>query len=285
MEIDFTNPEILKERRVKKDRENNKKNSTKFKNIKRKKERSKSSVINGIEFKFKGNGREFFEVWIFNILITLLTFGLFSNWANINIRKYICEKIYLDKYNLSYNIKISRLIIKKLTIILFYLTLFTIHYFYKNQLLDIILLTTALLVAPLAILEIIKLKFEGISYREIDFYFKTEVSKFYILIIFSVSILIMVSLFVSIFLNLFKDNLIVSSIVSSLGFIFIYVILYKKYKEFTLKSLYYGISKFQLDISFLDTLFAIIKAWSLSILSILSVISIIFIIYTLLFNL
>ncbi len=56
MEIDFTNPEILKERRVKKDRENTKKNSTKFKNIENKRDISKKDKkrADHIDFQFIG---------------------------------------------------------------------------------------------------------------------------------------------------------------------------------------------------------------------------------------
>ncbi len=38
---------------------------------------------------FKGSGGELFSIWIVNILLTIVTFGIYSAWAKVRIRKYL----------------------------------------------------------------------------------------------------------------------------------------------------------------------------------------------------
>src|SRR6266540_5363662 len=40
-------------------------------------------------FRFHGDAREYFRIWIVNTLLTLLTFGLFSAWAKVRKRRYL----------------------------------------------------------------------------------------------------------------------------------------------------------------------------------------------------
>jgi len=39
--------------------------------------------------KFKGNAKEYFRIWIVNIALTILTFGIYSAWAKVRSRKYL----------------------------------------------------------------------------------------------------------------------------------------------------------------------------------------------------
>ena len=37
---------------------------------------------------FHGSGREFFGIWIVNIVLSLLTLGIYSAWAKVRTKKY-----------------------------------------------------------------------------------------------------------------------------------------------------------------------------------------------------
>ena len=39
-------------------------------------------ITNPVEF--KGEGREFFGIWIVNILLSIITLGVYSAWASAN---------------------------------------------------------------------------------------------------------------------------------------------------------------------------------------------------------
>ncbi|MBD3609160.1 MAG: DUF898 family protein, partial [Gammaproteobacteria bacterium] len=41
-----------------------------------------------LEFEFTGSGQEYFGIWIVNILLTILTLGIYGAWAKVRNRKY-----------------------------------------------------------------------------------------------------------------------------------------------------------------------------------------------------
>lgn len=53
-------------------------------------------------FGFTGNGFEYFKIWIVNILLTILTLGIYSAWATVRNNRYFYSNLYLDGNNFSY---------------------------------------------------------------------------------------------------------------------------------------------------------------------------------------
>jgi uncharacterized membrane protein YjgN (DUF898 family) len=47
-------------------------------------------------FYFRGNTDEYFKIWIVNIFLTIITFGVYSAWAKVRTNKYIYGNTYLD---------------------------------------------------------------------------------------------------------------------------------------------------------------------------------------------
>jgi len=39
-------------------------------------------------FEFRGDGMEYFKIWIVNILLTILTLGIYSAWATVRNNRY-----------------------------------------------------------------------------------------------------------------------------------------------------------------------------------------------------
>src|SRR5690606_24884084 len=42
----------------------------------------------GLAFEFRGNGFEFFRIWIVNLLLSILTLGIYSAWAKVRTQRY-----------------------------------------------------------------------------------------------------------------------------------------------------------------------------------------------------
>lgn len=53
-------------------------------------------------FEFRGEGFEYFKIWIVNILLTVLTLGIYSAWATVRNKRYFYSNLYLDDNNFSY---------------------------------------------------------------------------------------------------------------------------------------------------------------------------------------
>lgn len=54
---------------------------------------------------FRGNASEYFGIWIVNILLTIITLGIYSAWAKVRRMRYFRGNTYLDGYSFDYHAK------------------------------------------------------------------------------------------------------------------------------------------------------------------------------------
>ena len=54
-------------------------------------------------FSFVGSGSEYFKIWIVNVLLTIVTFGLYYPWAKVRNRRYLYANSTLDGRNFEYH--------------------------------------------------------------------------------------------------------------------------------------------------------------------------------------
>src|SRR3954469_3451477 len=57
---------------------------------------SRSASRVELPFEFRGNGGEYFRIWIVNLLLTIVTFGIYSAWAKVRRLRYFYGNTYLD---------------------------------------------------------------------------------------------------------------------------------------------------------------------------------------------
>ena len=55
-----------------------------------------------LNFEFRGEGMEYFKIWIVNILLTIVTLGIYSAWATVRNNRYFYSNLYLDGSNFRY---------------------------------------------------------------------------------------------------------------------------------------------------------------------------------------
>lgn len=53
-------------------------------------------------FEFRGDGMEYFKIWIVNTLLTIVTLGIYSAWATVRNNRYFYSNLYLDSDNFRY---------------------------------------------------------------------------------------------------------------------------------------------------------------------------------------
>jgi uncharacterized membrane protein YjgN (DUF898 family) len=54
---------------------------------------------------FTGNTKEYFGIWIVNLLLTLATFGIYSAWAKVRRKKYFYSNTLIDYVGFDYHAK------------------------------------------------------------------------------------------------------------------------------------------------------------------------------------
>ncbi|UTZ22321.1 YjgN family protein [Vibrio campbellii] len=52
---------------------------------------------------FKGRGEEFFGIWIVNVLLSVVTLGIYSAWAKVRTKRYFYGNTYIDGDNFEYH--------------------------------------------------------------------------------------------------------------------------------------------------------------------------------------
>ena len=53
--------------------------------------------------KFEGSGREYFKIWIVNVLLTIVTLGFYYPWAKVRNRRYFYANSILNDRNFEYH--------------------------------------------------------------------------------------------------------------------------------------------------------------------------------------
>jgi len=56
-----------------------------------------------LPFEFRGDGAEYFRIWIVNLLLTLVTLGIYSAWAKVRRLRYFYGSTRLDGYAFDYH--------------------------------------------------------------------------------------------------------------------------------------------------------------------------------------
>ncbi len=81
--------------------------------------------LQSLPFRFTGEGGQYFGIWIVNLLLSILTLGIYSAWAKVRNKRYFYGHSHLDGENFEYTgkplqILVGRLIAGALFILLFF---------------------------------------------------------------------------------------------------------------------------------------------------------------------
>lgn len=68
-------------------------------------------------FEFRGNAKEWFGIWIVNLLLTIVTIGIYSAWAKVRTKKYFYNHTYVEGRNFDYHATGKQILIGRLIVI------------------------------------------------------------------------------------------------------------------------------------------------------------------------
>ncbi|MDI9244287.1 YjgN family protein [Marinobacter sp. CHS3-4] len=123
-------------------------------------------------FQFTGNGKEYFGIWIVNILLTIVTLGIYSAWATVRNNQYFYGNTKLDDASFQY-------LAKPLTILkgrLIALAVFAAYVVLSNLYVEAGLVFAVLLIPAVPWIMIKSLRFKAVNsaYRNIRFDFQGQ---------------------------------------------------------------------------------------------------------------
>ncbi len=73
-----------------------------IKKIDHKQDKDDFKLQQDMKLEFKGTAKEYFRIWVVNLCLTLLTFGIFSAWAKVRKKRYFYSHLTLDETPFQY---------------------------------------------------------------------------------------------------------------------------------------------------------------------------------------
>lgn len=78
---------------------------------------SDSLPANAKPFEFTGNAKDWFGIWIVNLLLSIVTLGIYSAWAKVRTKKYFHNHTYVEGRNFDYHATGKQILIGRLIVI------------------------------------------------------------------------------------------------------------------------------------------------------------------------
>jgi len=69
------------------------------------------------EFEFRGSTSEYFGIWIVNLLLSMITFGIYSAWAKVRTKKYFYQNTYVAGRSFDYHATGVQILIGRLIVV------------------------------------------------------------------------------------------------------------------------------------------------------------------------
>jgi len=73
-----------------------------------------------VPFVFTGTGSEYFRIWIVNLLLTILTLGIYSAWAKVRNKQYFYGNTSLEGTSFSYHAEPVKILVGRLIAAVFF---------------------------------------------------------------------------------------------------------------------------------------------------------------------
>ena len=126
-----------------------------------------------LPFKFSGKGGEYFKIWIVNILLTIVTLGIYSAWAKVRNKHYFRGNTTLDGGSFAYLASPITILKGRLIAVACFMI-----YMFVSELLPLVGLGLAILLVlslPWLVLRTMAFNARNTAYRNIKFNFKGNI--------------------------------------------------------------------------------------------------------------
>jgi uncharacterized membrane protein YjgN (DUF898 family) len=135
-------------------------------------------IISKERVKFHGNGTEFFAIWIVNLLLSIVTLGIYSAWATVRTNRYFYSNTEIGGHRLAYlaepiQILIGRLIAFALFAVFVISTSF-------SPIVAVVASILFALVVPVIIVMGVRFRMRMMAYRNVRFNFTSRIGRAYV---------------------------------------------------------------------------------------------------------
>lgn len=125
------------------------------------------------QIQFTGSGSEYFNIWLANVALTIVTFGIYGPWAKVRRNKYLHKNVSIEGSALDYHADPVKIFLGRLVAIGLFIvySVLTSLFFPWNT------LGFALLIAayPILVQKALRFRYRVTSYRNIRFAFRGSI--------------------------------------------------------------------------------------------------------------
>ena len=212
-------------------------------------ETSLTTEATAYPFEFRGNGFEYFKIWIVNILLTILTLYVYSAWAKVRTNRYFYGNTYLDNSSFEYHVKPLQILLSRLiAAVLMALIVFGQNF---SPIISLSAWGIIIVLFPWALWRSLKFNSYMSSYRNIRFGFDGKLGELYLIAI-GVPILSIIVLGIAAICISFVGSKVLTTIAviaSVIGFYALYPWMKKLITAYMLNNYRYGRTPFAAELS------------------------------------
>ena len=121
------------------------------------------------EIVFEGDAKEYFNIWIVNIALTILTLGIFSAWAKVRKKRYFHGNTFLDGNSFEYTASPVSILKGRLVAVVLFAIYWVAANFYPMALIPVAII--AVLLLPWVIYRSLRFNALNSIYRGVQFGF------------------------------------------------------------------------------------------------------------------
>ncbi len=123
-----------------------------------------------LQFSFTGHGSEYFRIWIVNLMLSILTLGIYSAWAKVRREQYFHRNLVLDGAGFDYHATPVSILKGRMVAVLLFCIVSVTQYI--HPILHLVTILIGLLVVPWFIVRAFRFRAYNSSYRGLRFTFR-----------------------------------------------------------------------------------------------------------------
>ncbi len=128
---------------------------------------------------FHGSGREYFKIWIVNIVLTVITFGIYSAWAKVRTNKYFYGNTFFGSDSFDYHADPKKILIGRIIVFAFYALFVIFNDYLLNHTVAGAILFIFFILLPWLIKQSVRFKLKYTSFRTVHFGYHATTWQFY----------------------------------------------------------------------------------------------------------
>jgi uncharacterized membrane protein YjgN (DUF898 family) len=191
-----------------------------------------------MNIQFTANGSDYFPIWITNLLLTVLTFGIYGPWAKVRREKFFHQHTIIDGDALDYHGNPVKILVGRIITTVLGLGL------YAKEFSTAIAIGCAVLLAiiiPFAMQRSIRFRLHNTSYRGLRFGFNGTVARSYFIASIPVVLVFLAFIVPTIFLGLDKGvEPPVWFYFSFFGFALLYPLFHAMWRRYAIEHAHFG---------------------------------------------